>query len=76
MAICLSEELWIGLLLLDGGQGQSYEVDTVDTETKENIPHSRTLGSSAETRRQNNVRRRDARNIDTRNQKAILDMSR
>ena len=38
MAICLSEKLWIGLLLLDGGQGQSsYEVDTVDTETKENI---------------------------------------
>ena len=68
MAICLSEKLWIGLLLLDGGQGQSsYEVDTVDTETKENIPHSRTLGSSAETRRQNNVRRREARNIDTRN---------
>ena len=49
--ICLSEKLWIGLLLLDGGQGQSYEVDTVDTETKENITFP-TLGLWVSQRRQ------------------------
>ena len=35
-----------------------------------------TLGLWVPQRGQNNGRRRDARNIDTRNQKAILDMSR
>ena len=36
---------WRAGTILGGGH-----LDTVDTETKENIPHSRTLGSSAETR--------------------------
>ena len=71
MAICLSEESWIVLLLLDGGQAVTILRWTLPLWTLKLRKTFPTLGLWVPQRGQNNVRRRDARNIDTRIQKAM-----